>query len=43
LGAIIRGILVLMGVGVLGVVTGLFFFGLLVFIKDFLTTGRRAT
>jgi hypothetical protein len=43
LGAIIGGILVLIGVGVLAVVAGLFFFSLLIFIKNFLTTGRRAT
>jgi predicted lipid-binding transport protein (Tim44 family) len=41
-GVLIGGILALIGIGVLAVVTGLFFFSLLIFNKNFLATRRRA-
>jgi hypothetical protein len=43
LGAIIRGVFILIRVGDLAVVVGYFFFGLLFFINDLLATRRRAT
>jgi hypothetical protein len=43
LGAIIRGVFILIRVGDFMVVVGFFFLGLLFFIKDLLATRRRAT
>jgi hypothetical protein len=43
LGAIIRGVFILIRVGDLAVVVRFFFLGLLFFIKDLLATRRRAT
>jgi hypothetical protein len=42
LGAIIRGVFILIRVGDFTVVMGFFFLGLLFFIKDLLATRRRA-
>jgi hypothetical protein len=43
LGAVIRGVFILIRVGDLAVVVRFFFHGLLFFIKDLLATRRRAT